>query len=537
MTRNLFESLLRLGWHRVLPTLSAIAACVAASASHAEEPNGLGAAMALQESFVKVIESAEKSVVSISRDKRQAGIHQDIARAPHPFLAHDGQIEPNPADPDWIPNEFGAGIIIDRDGLILTNYHLVRGGSIEGKPDPKSEQMIYVRLPDKRGFEARIFAADPRSDLAVLKIPVSDLTPLKLGSTTPLRKGQLVVALGNPYAIARDGSASATWGIIGNISRPAMQDGKPGDSERQRKETVHHLGTLLQIDTRLDLGTSGGALLNLRGELIGMTTSLAAILGYEKSAGFAVPFDDAMKRVIESLRQGKEVEYGFLGISLPPGEMHPAQYNSPEFAPIFKRMNQFGAARIDRVLKDMPAEIGGLKNGDLVFRVGNKPIYNRTDLMREIGLMAPGTVARVRVFRPSQSLNQQGEELERAVEVGKWPVVDEEGIIASHPTRDPWRGIVYDYSTSRKRLIALPTLEPPTGVRVMEVRPGSPAALTGVFPGDLITHVKSVLVRTPREFADAVQKESGAVVLKVKTPSDRNALDRQVEIRPEIKPR
>jgi serine protease Do len=310
-------------------------------AARAQEPNGLAAAAAIQEAFVKAIESAEKSVVSISRDKKSTFANAEFRNLP----PGRGNREPVPGDLDWIPNEFGAGIVIDRNGLILTNYHLVRGGpAVDAKPDQKSEQMLYVRLPDRRGFEAKIFAADPRSDLAVLKIPASDLTPLRLGPSAPIRKGQLVIALGNPYAIARDGSASATWGIVGNVSRPAMLEGDRIDGEYLRKQTLHHLGTLLQIDTRLELGTSGGALLNLKGELIGMTTSLAAIVGYEKSAGFAVPFDNSMKRVIRSLNEGKEVEYGFLGIA--PAEITPAQAATPEWAPVFARIKQHGAARI-----------------------------------------------------------------------------------------------------------------------------------------------------------------------------------------------
>jgi serine protease Do len=487
----------------------------------AQDPGGLAAAAAIQDTFVKVIESAEKSVVSISRDRRSSVPHVEN----RPFIPGRGQQEPSPSDPNWVPNEFGSGIVIDRNGLILTNYHLVRGGAVEGKPDQKAEQTLYVRLPDRRGFEARIFAADPRSDLAVLKIPAPDLVPLKVGATMPLRKGQLVIALGNPYAIARDGSASATWGIIGNVSRQAMLEGDRLDPEVQRKQTVHHLGTLLQIDTRLELGTSGGALLNLRGELIGMTTSLAAIVGYEKSAGFAVPFDDSMKRIIESLRQGKEVEYGFLGIQ--PGEITPAQAASPDWASIFARIRQNGAARIDSIVPNLPAHRGGLAEGDLVLKVNDKPIYNQNDLMREVGLVAPGTTAKIRIFRPLPP-QDVGRELEIDVEVGKWPVIDEEGIIATHPVHEQWQGIIYDYSTARKRFLPVSTLRLPPSVRVMEVKPGSQAAAKGILPGDLITHVKGIPVRSPREFAEAVENATGQVTLKISTPSDRSAIDRDV---------
>ena len=494
-----------------------------------QEPNGLAAAAAIQDTFIRVIETGEKSVVAISRDKRPAVNHQDNRNQ---FFARERS--PDPADPNWVPNEFGAGVIIDKAGLILTNYHLVRGGPVDGKPDQKVDQTLYVRLSDRRGFEARIFAADPRSDLAVLKIPVGDLPAFRLESKTlPVRKGQIVIALGNPYAIARDGSASATWGIISNVSRQSMIDGEINDPERRRNETIHNLGTLIQLDARLELGTSGGALLNLQGELIGMTTSLAAIVGYEKSAGFAIPFDDSMKRIIESLRQGKEVEYGFLGVE--PGEILPGESVSPEFAPIAARIKR-GAAMIISVVPNLPAQRAGLAARDVVLSVGDKRVFGQFDLVREIGLVAPGTVARLTVYRP-----QLGREIEVPVEVGKWPVLDEESIIATTPLRDPWRGMSYDYSTGRKRYFPNPpNHEPFQGVRIVEVRPGTQAAAKELQPGDLITAVKGVPVKSPREFADAVKKENGRpVVLTVWTSSDRNSPGfdrsspgRQVEIKP-----
>jgi serine protease Do len=492
----------------------------------AQEPDGLAAASAIQEAFIKAIESAEKSVVSISRDKRPVMIHHDN-RFP---LGGDRGLDPS--HPNWVPNEFGAGIVIDKAGLILTNYHLVRGGPIEGKPDQKVDQTLFVRLSDRRGFEARILAADPRSDLAVLKIPVGDLAAFKLEQrTVPVRKGQFVIALGNPYAIARDGSASATWGIVSNISRQAMTEGAVNDPERKRNETIHHLGTLIQLDTRLDLGTSGGALLNLQGELIGMTTSLAAIVGYEKSAGFAIPFDDAMKRIINSLRQGKEVEYGFLGVE--PGEILPGESARTEYAPIAARIRR-GAARIEKVVPNLPAQRAGLSPGDVVLSVGDRQVFGQIDLVREIGLVEPGARPLLTIFRPPL-----GREIEVRVEVGKWPVVDEENLIATTPLRDPWRGITYDYSTYRRRY-SPPTHEPLQGVRVVDVRPGTQTAAKDLQPGDLITAVKGTPVWSPREFAEAVKKENGRpVVLTVWTPSerntvgfDRNSPGRTVEIKP-----
>jgi serine protease Do len=279
----------------------------------------------VEEQLVKVIGATESSVVALGILKREA--------AP---LRVDGfglDVLPRANDehnPEFLPNEFGSGVLITAgnaddpaaERLVLTMYHLVRGGPVVGKQAPTDRQ-LRVRLPGRQICDAKILAADPRSDLAVLRLDLTgtkltrdDLKPLKLVEPSAPRKGQFVISLGNPYAIARDGSASASWGIISNISRfPARIDSDKSDVPPARREkSIHQLGTLLHIDTRLNLGGSGGALLNLRGELIGLTTSLAAIEGYEKSVGFAIPIDANLRRVVESLSKGLEVEYGFLGL-------------------------------------------------------------------------------------------------------------------------------------------------------------------------------------------------------------------------------
>jgi serine protease Do len=238
-----------------------------------------------------------------------------------------------------------------------------------------------------------------------------------------------------------------------------------------------------------------------------------------------------MRRIIDTLAQGKEVEYGFLGIG--PGEVLPNEFAGPEWAATRARVKQNGVAKIETVVPDLPAALSGLKPGDLVLKVGDKPIFNRNDLMREIGLVEPGTQVRLKIFRPGQ-LSEPPREFEQSVEVGKWPVVDEEGIIATIPSREPWCGIVYDYSTARKRFFNASFQVPAgrfTGVRVVGVLPGSLAAAREIQPGDLITRVKNTPVHSPREFAEAVKNATGTVVLRI-TPADRNAAERQVELKP-----
>lgn len=486
----------------------------------AQEASGLAAAAAIQDAFVKAIELAEPSVVSIARDSAQSRPSND-AQALEVFQMRRGRggFRPQEAqlsisDPEFVPNDFGAGIILREDGLILTNYHVVRGGGIEGKITP-GEQTLYVRLHDRRGFPARIRAADPRSDLAVIKIDAKDLRPMKFGNAAGIKKGQLVIAMGNPYAIARDGSASATWGMISNVSRRSVSESKDFDSQEEtnRKQTLHHLGTLLQLDMRLNLGTSGGPLLNLRGELIGITTSLAGISGYEKSAGFAVPLDESVRRIVDSLLKGEEVEYGFLGVVFP---RPPSNLTPDELRIIAEQFRQPGAVRINKVLPNSAAINGGLMHEDIILSVNGKPVTSHEDLTREIGLLAPGSLARLHLLR----FGMRGD-LMRDVIVGKWPVRDDEGIIATKRKYEPWRGVVVDFSSARNRYIPMEFGQPsiPNGVLVTEVEPGSPAAAAELQAGDFIAVVNRAPVGSPQRFLELTQPLKGDVNLTVSSGS------------------
>ncbi len=131
----------------------------------------------------------------------------------------------------------------------------------------------------------------------MLEIDAKDLKPIVLGDASTLKKGQIAIALGNPYAIARDGQASASWGIIANIARKAAPLTSE-DGTRKQKDKLYHFGTLIQTDAKLNLGTSGGALVNLKGEMIGLTTSMAAISGYEQAAGYAIAVDDVFRQAL-----------------------------------------------------------------------------------------------------------------------------------------------------------------------------------------------------------------------------------------------
>ena len=468
---------------------------------------------AAEDQLVKVIAAAEPSVVAVGVIKRTA------ARA----LRVDGfgiDVTPRATDefgPDFIPNEFGSGVIItagngdepNGERLVLTMFHLVKGASVVGRDAPNDRQ-LRIRLPGKQICEAKILAADPRSDLAVLRLDLAgtklnreDLKPFKLHEPTPPRKGQFVISLGNPYAIARDGSASASWGLISNISRyPAQVENDKTDTGPVRRDTtIHHLGTLLHVDTRLNLGGSGGALLNLKGELIGLTTSLAAIEGYEKSVGYAIPMDANMKRVIESLAKGLEVEYGFLGLQPDDCLLAPLRHLPP-------RVTQPTAARVLLVFADSPAGLAGVRRDDIILAVNRKPIFGKYDLLREVGLLGPAATAELRLWRESER-----REVTLQAELGKWPLNDEETLVVTQQRHPEWRGLRVDYPTARAKFMNWPEQRYPTAVVVTSVAPQSSAADAELREGDFITQVDSLLVRTPDEFDVVVSKLDKASVV------------------------
>ncbi len=208
------------------------------------------------------------------------------------------------AAPEYV--EYLTGVIVDETGLILTNYDPL--GDV-------SNSQYTVWLPGGKQHPAKVRAADPWTDLALLQIDVDSLPALPLGQAEQLRKGQFVVALGNPFAILRDGSVSASWGIVSNRRTSA---GRTTESTEPQAETIHEHGNLIETDAKLKLGTSGGPLVNLEGQMVGLQTNAAAIFGYDVAASYAIPVDAGFRRVLERLKTGQEVEFGFLGVQVDP---------------------------------------------------------------------------------------------------------------------------------------------------------------------------------------------------------------------------
>ncbi|HZL91463.1 MAG TPA: trypsin-like peptidase domain-containing protein [Pirellulaceae bacterium] len=444
----------------------------------AQEPSGLQAASALESVLVDAIAKSERSVVAVARIRDSDGALDNEPRAK------------DATQPDVVPDDFGSGVVIDAKGLILTNYHVL--GDLKN-----STYYVWVQ---RKPYRAKVRAADPWLDLAVLSIEASDLTPLGFGNANDLKKGQIVIALGNPYAIARDGQPSASYGIVANLLRPAPRP-KEAAERGEGRETLHHYGNLIQTDCKLELGSSGGALINLKGEMIGLTTSLAALSGYERTGGFAIPVDDSFRRAVESLKAGKLPEYGFLGVE-------------PQILEAQERRQGRHGARIRHVAAATPAAKAGIQEGDVITHVNARAVSDEIDLMRHLGGLPPGETVAITLQRGA-SETRPGRTLKIKVQLSKKQIASLRPGFAE--VVDPaWRGMKVEYATASPAFRdQSPLLDAEGCVAVVEVARDSPAWKAGMRPGEFISHVGTTRVTTPRQFYQLVETQTGPVAIRL----------------------
>jgi serine protease Do len=384
-----------------------------------------------------------------------------------------------------VPESYGSGVVIDPKGLILTNNHVINGAT-----------KIFLRFPSGKGCYADIHAADPRSDLAVLRViedrsaKLLPLPAIKIGDASAMEKGDEVMSIAYPFAVGfRDGSPSASWGIVSNVRRRGSRAVNETDLN---KRTLDHVGTLLQVDARLNNGCSGGALLDLNGELIGLTTAQAAISGSETPGGFALPLNAPMKRIVEQLRQGKEIEYGFLGVS---GNQGPS----------------LAGVTIIGVTPNSPAHHAGLQPGDRILKINDELVYELDDLFLHIGVALAGSEVKIEYQHGGFGPN-----LHTKARLAKFYVAGK--MIASNRPPAP-RGLRVDYASILAQRYR--GLRVPSGVVVREVLPGSPADTARLQPDKVITQVNHRDIQTPADFYREMEANTGPVVLTIQSPEGR----------------
>lgn len=470
------------------------------------EPDRAAALLVLQDSVRQAIARAEPSIacILVSRSGKYRELDPTTSAVPgrlgdfHPPLVgfrrrrFDAELQAirnlDLSNPDTVPESYGSGVVIDvKQRLVLTLAHVVRNAT-----------KIYVRLPGDRGSWANIHASDPRSDLAVLQLidPVVNLKALEIGDGGKLRKGDFILTLSNPFAAGyRDGSPSASWGIVSNLRRRSMGMLSEVEKSDRSRQPLYCFGTLIQTDTRLNLGCSGGALLNLRGELIGLTTSLAGISGGETPGGFALPLNAGMQRILQVLRRGEEVEHGFLGVRLQLPDRKPK-----------------GFVQIYDVMPGGPAQRGGLRANDFILSINGEEVHNNDELFVLTGTYLAGTEVRI-VAAPSP--RERGKPFQKVV-LAKYAVPGP--VIASKRPEAP-RGLRVDWTST----LSLRSTNIPEGVLITEVLPGSPAYKARLRTGTIITRVNDKPVSMPAEFYREMKPRSGTVEVTIRKPDGQDA--------------
>jgi serine protease Do len=369
----------------------------------------------------------------------------------------------------------GSGVVMTQDGYILTNNHVVDGAS-----------SVTVTLADKREFKAKVVGTDQKSDVAVLKIDANDLSAITVADSSKVQVGDYALAVGDPFGVGQ----TVTMGIVSATGRSHLG--------------IEQYEDFIQTDAPINPGNSGGALVNDRGELIGINTAIIAH-GSEgnQGIGFAIPANMA-RNVMEQIVEHGKVTRAYLGIV--------PQDVTPDMAKEFGQKDARGALVAD-VSSGSPAQKSGIERGDIILDVNGKPVTNSNDLRMTISMMPPDSEANLKVFR-------NGSERQIAVRLSTLPTEE----AAASPEDNG--------NSSAKNALAGVSVEnldaesagdlgisPNTkGVVVTNVDPSSEAAEAGLRRGDVIREVNRQPVKNTADFERAVRSSSDKPLLLV----DRN---------------
>ena len=338
----------------------------------------------------------------------------------------------------------GSGVIISADGYIVTNNHVVDGGTD-----------IRVSLSDKREYSARVVGTDGKTDLAVLKIDQTGLPALTFADSSKVQVGDVVLAVGNPFGVGQ----AVSMGIVSATGRGGLG--------------IEDYEDFIQTDAAINPGNSGGALVNAEGRLIGINTAIMSRSGGNQGVGFAIPINMA-RNITDQIMHGGKVSRAFLGVMIQPV--------TPDIAKVFKLAKAEGAL-ISDLTPNSPAERAGLKAGDIVTKVDDRSVLDSRALQLMIGEMVPGRTIRLTVVR-------DGNERPYSITLGEQPGERNENAAASH-------------GTAAERVLEGVSLESITpefsnrygigrnvkGVAVRRVDPNSAAERAGLEQGDVIVEV------------------------------------------------
>jgi serine protease Do len=404
--------------------------------------------------WTAVAKAAMPAVVNVSSAKTVRG--PDGPSAPFfsdPFF----RFFPGPQQGPRRERSLGSGVIVTPDGYVLTNNHVIEGASD-----------INVTLDDRREFKAKLIGADPKTDLAVLKLPGSGFSVVGLGDSSKVQVAEVVLAIGNPFGLSK----TVTMGIVSAVGRANVG--------------IADYEDFIQTDAAINPGNSGGALVNANGALIGINTAIFSQSGGYMGIGFAVPVNMA-RSVMDQLVTRGRLHRGYLGVAV--------QEMTPAVATGLGLPASRGIVVAD-VTPDGPAARAGSRRGDVITAIDGKPVDDVGHFRNHVASAAPGSKVRLTILR-------DGREQTLEATVGEAP--ERPVVAATTPPRGMGPGLsVADVTPEVARRLGLPSGI--QGVVVTQVAPGGPAAEAGVRPGDVVQELNRQPVRTAQDFARGVDQ-------------------------------
>ena len=426
------------------------------------QSNGAGLPLALDgqtlPSLAPMLEDVLPTVVNISTEGRVSASGSPFQS--DPFFKHFFDSRPD-SQPRQRPTQGqGSGVIIDSEsGYVVTNHHVI-----------ENADQIRVHLDDGRSFEAKVVGADPEADVAVIQIPAQGLQAINIGDSAALRVGDFVVAIGNPFGL----SQTATSGIVSALGRSGLG--------------IEGYEDFIQTDASINFGNSGGALVNLRGELIGVNTAILARGGGNVGIGFAIPVNMVMSLTAQIIEFG-EVRRGRLGVHI--------QDLTPELAQAFGIETGSGAL-ISKVMPDSAAQAADLREGDVITMVDGRAIKGAAELRNVIGLARADEEIELTYIRDRKSVNKKIRIRAIVAESGR-------GIQISESFEGARLEDVDDSSSQNGQ----------PGIRVVEVTSGSPAWQSGLRSGDVILSVNRQWVFSLEDLVQIVNGRTRGLLLNI----------------------
>ncbi|MGE8546234.1 MAG: DegQ family serine endoprotease [Alcaligenes sp.] len=378
-----------------------------------------------------------------------------------------GGNQPQPQE-RTVPRGVGSGFIISNDGYILTNNHVVADSN-----------GIFVTLSNGKEYPAKIIGTDERTDVALIKIEAKDLKPMTIGDSAKLKKGQWVLAIGSPFGL----ESTVTSGIVSAINR----------------DTGDYL-PFIQTDVAVNPGNSGGPLINLNGEVVGVNSQIISRSGGFMGISLAIPIDEAMQ-VVEQLKAHGKVTRGRIGVQITPV--------ADDVAKALGLSDSKGAL-VSSVEEGGPAAKAGIRSGDVILKFNGRTINQVTDLQRFVGGTKPGESSTVEIWRKGKLQTVK-------VEVTEVPSS------SSAPNNAPEKAPATSADAFGLKVTAVPEadlkrLGLDSAVQVTEA--GAPASEAGLQPGDLILRVNDKDVGTPEQYAKLVSsldKSKAAALLVLRS--------------------